>query len=163
MISADVAADVERPFVVGAAVFAVASAGVALIQAITPTSRGWWLVAFFALVGGVSQWLLSAGLVATAGDAGIRAPRRAGTLVTAVLWNGGTLLVAASDLAEIAEGVLLGSAMLLAALFLFGHGLRAVFVAARVTPLSIGYALLLAVLAASVLIGAGLAGALPGQ
>ena len=158
MISAEAAADVERPLVVGAAIFVVASAGVAIFQAIAPMSRGWWLVAFFALVGGVSQWLLGAGLVA-AGDAGTSA-RAPGT---PVLWNGGTLLVAASDLADLPVGVLIGSALLLTALLLFGCRLRAIVIHERVTPLSVGYAALLVVLAASVLIGAGLAAALPGQ
>jgi hypothetical protein len=163
MNCSDGAAGVERPLVIGAAAFLLAAVVVATTQAIAPMDRGWWLVAFFALVGGVSQWLLGAGLVVIARDAGGRARRRAGAPITTVLWNGGTVLVAAADLADLAAVVLTGSAALLAALLLFGRELREVVADGHVTALSVGYAALLVFLTASVIVGAALAGALPGQ
>jgi hypothetical protein len=159
----DATAEVERPLLVGAAAFLVASVAIAFTQAIGPMDRGWWLVAFFGLVGGLSQWLLGAGLVVISRDAGYRDRPSGASPITAVLWNGGAVLVAAADLADVTAGVLIGSAALLAALVLFGRALLEVVGDGRGTALSVAYATLLAFLTASVLVGAGLAGALPGQ
>jgi hypothetical protein len=159
----DATAEVERPLVVGAAAFLVASVAIAITQAIAPMDRGWWLVAFFGLVGGLSQWLLGAGLVVIGRDAGAGDGPYGAAPMTALLWNGGTVLVAAADLADVPAVLLIGSAALLAALLLFGRALLEVVGDGRVTALSVAYAALLAFLTASVLVGAGLAGALPGQ
>jgi hypothetical protein len=157
------AVEADRPLRIGAGIFVLAAVVVAIAQTMAPMDRGWWLVAFFGLVGGLSQWLLGAGLVVVARDAGARAHRGAGAPMTTVLWNGGTVLVAAADLAEVDAVLLLGSAALVGALLLFGRGLREVIAAGHVTALSVGYAALLVFLTVSVLVGAGLAGALPGQ
>jgi hypothetical protein len=159
----DATAEVERPLVVGAAAFLVAAVAVAITQAIAPMDRGWWLVAFFGLVGGASQWLLGAGLVVIPRDAGAGEGPYGAAPITALPWNGGTVLVAAADLADVRAVVLIGSAALLPALLLFGRVLLEVVGDGRVTALSVAYAALLAFLTASVLVGAGLAGALPGQ
>jgi hypothetical protein len=80
-----------------------------------------------------------------------------------VLWNVGTVTVAVADLKEIPGAVLAGSVALYGALVLFGLGLRRVHVTGfhpsrRWTR---GYVVLLIFLAASVVIGTALAGALP--
>jgi hypothetical protein len=68
--------------------------------------------------------------------------------------------VAVADLGEAPDGILAGSVALRGALVLFTIGLRRVTVTARRPPRRClrGYALLLTVLGASVLIGAGLPG-----
>jgi hypothetical protein len=156
-------AEVERPLVVGAAGFLVASAAIAITQAFAPMDRGWWLVAFFGLVGGLSQWLLGVGLVVIPRGADAASRRYSGTPLAALLWNGGTVLVAAADLAKTPAVVSIGSAGLLAALLLFGRAVLGIAGEGRVRALSVAYAALLVFLAESVLVGAGLAGALPGQ
>ena len=96
--------------------------------------------------------------------AAARAPRPSATRAQLVLWNAGTVTVAIADLTEAPAGILAGSAALYGALALFGIELRRVRVTAS-RPSSFwfrGYVLLLVFLGACVVIGAALAGALPG-
>jgi hypothetical protein len=144
-----------RPFAICAATYLLLAVGVAILQSTAPFARGWWLVAYLILVGGLSQLLLAGGLLALAGRSTARPPW-AGVL----LWNAGTVCVAVADLAEKPVGVLAGSAGLYGALALFGTGWRRLEV--RSTWWARGYVLLLGSLAVSVAIGAALAGAVPG-
>jgi hypothetical protein len=155
----------NRRFVICAGAFVVASAAVAVVQATAPFARGWWLVAYLILVGGLSQLLLGSGLIALARRSAARKPGAMATRAELLLWNTGTVTVAVADLGEAPAGVLAGSVALYAALVLFAIGLRRVTITARRPPTRWlrGYALLLIVLGGSVLIGTGLAGALPGQ
>lgn len=159
--SVSAAADGRRRFTIGAGTFLTAAAAIAIVQGIAPIDSGWWLVAFLGLVGGVSQWLLGAGLAGVALRAEALPGRDTCDRVRVALWNLGALVVAVMDLADSAVGVLVGSIVLLTALGLYGRGLREVGGIRHVTVLSAGYVALLAFLMVSVLIGAGLAGALP--
>jgi len=144
---------------------AFVGAAVVVVNANAPVADGWWLVAYLALVGGLSQALLGTGLGAIVAAAGAQQPGQAATWSELALWNTGTLVVAIADLADAPAGVLTGSVLFLIALGVFAGGLRRTIVTARL-PLSlwvVGYALLLVFLAGSVLVGAGLADALPGQ
>jgi hypothetical protein len=154
----------DRGFAICAAVFVGVAAAAAFVQATAPFTRGWWLVAYLILVGGLSQLLLGGGLTALARRSAARAIRPRTTRAQLVLWNVGTVTGAIADLAEVPAGVLTGSLALYGALALFGVGLRHVIVSAD-HPSRIwirGYALLVVFLAACVVIGAALAGALPG-
>jgi hypothetical protein len=151
-----------RAFALPAALFLLAAAGVAAARIATPFDKGWWLVAYLGLVGGVAQLLLGSGLGALAGRAGAREPARRVTLAQFGLWNAGTLTVAVADLVEAPAAVLAGSVLLLVALALFAVELRRI---AR-TPLrgwAAAYVALVVFLAGSVAVGAALAEALPGQ
>src|SRR4051794_26146661 len=110
-----------RAAVICGAAFVVAAAGVSALQSTAPFARGWWLVAYLVLVGGLSQVLLVGGLEALASHAGARMLGGRAANARLVLWDAGTLMVAAMDLAEWQIGVLLGSAALAVALALFGH------------------------------------------
>jgi hypothetical protein len=118
------------------------------------------LVAYLALVGGLAQLLLFAGLVALTSRSGARMPGAAAVRTRAALWNAGTLIVAVMDLVELRAGVVIGGGVLVAALVLFARDLHAVDVAApRLRDRWIaGYALLLVALGCSVAIGVALAG-----
>jgi hypothetical protein len=128
---------------------------VAAMHAIRPVPRGWWLVAFLSLVGGVAQLLLGPGLVALRRRRG--AAPQAGRTAAAelVLWNVGTATVAIADLVPLMGGVLAGSALLLGALVLFAAGLRgAPADGLRRAPGWVGaYVGLLGFMAASVAVG----------
>ena len=154
----------ERGFAICASGFVVVAGAVTLVQATAPFTRGWWLVAYLILVGGLSQLLLGSGLVALARRSAARACGASATRAQLVLWNAGTVTVAIADLTEVPAGVLAGSVALYGALALFGIGLRRVIVTAgRPSRFWIrGYVLLLVFLGACVVIGAALAGALPG-
>jgi hypothetical protein len=151
-------------FAVCASAFVVVAGAVAVVQAAAPFTRGWWLVAYLSLVGGLSQLLLGSGLTALARRSAARACGTRATRAQLVLWNAGTVTVAIADLTEAPAGVFAGSLALYGALALFSVGLHRVIVTAR-RPSTFwirGYALLLVFLAACVVIGAALAGALPG-
>jgi hypothetical protein len=154
----------EHGFAICASAFVVVAGAVAVVQATAPFTRGWWLVAYLILVGGLSQLLLGSGLIALARRSAARASGSSATRAQLVLWNAGTVAVAIADLGEFPAGVLAGSLALYGALALFGIGLRRVSVTAG-RPSRFwfrGYVLLLVFLGACVVIGAGLAGALPG-
>lgn len=145
-----------------ATIFMVAAAALAVARAVTPIDRGWWLVAYLSLVGGVAQLMLGPGLIALARRSGAPAPGGRGAMMTRlVLWNAGALLVAAANLAGAMPGVVAGSAILLVALALFTGDLRAVRAAASDVATWIwwlrGYAFLLVFLAVSVAVGTMLA------
>lgn len=153
-----------RGFTICAAVFLAAAGAVALARAATPFHKGWWLVAYLSLVGGVAQLLLGPGLIALSRKRAAPLPGGRARALRLGLWNVGALAVAVSDLAEAMWGVAGGSLLLLAALALFAADLRPVRalggggmggVGARWWAR--GYALLLVFLAASVAVGMALA------
>jgi hypothetical protein len=155
----------ERAFGWGAMASAGAAGIIAIANAIAPIDHGWWLVAYLALVGGLSQSLLGTGLSALAIRTGARRPAESTTWSQFVLWNTGVVLVAAADLTAVSVGVLVGSVLLLAALGFFAVALRRTS-ATAVAPMPVGvivYGLLIVFLVGSVVVGTGLAEALPGQ
>jgi hypothetical protein len=167
MAPARIARD-RRPaaaFAAFAAAFVVAAAVVAVVHAASPITRGWWLVAYLSLVGGVAQLLLGTGLAALAERLGTRGPGRVASYAQLVLWNVGTVVVAVADLADAATGVLAGSVLLVVALASFALGLRRASTTARrpARPWVAGYVLLVVFLAGSTVVGAVLAEALPGR
>lgn len=108
------------PFTICATLYLGAAAATTALNLNTPFTRGWWLVAYLSLVGGISQLLLGPGLLAIARSAGTAAPDRLLRTNGAqlVLWNLGTIIVAAASMARIPLGVPAGS-LLLTALALF--------------------------------------------
>jgi hypothetical protein len=144
-----------RAFVVCSAAFLAAATVVLAVHVTSPIAQGWWLVAYLSLVGGVAQLLLGPGLIALSAGSGVHAPDRRELVAALVLWNAGTVGVAVSDLARVQAGVIAGSALLLAALWLFARGLRVTRAAAAQSARawSVGYAALLLFLAASVVVG----------
>lgn len=155
----------ERAFATCAAAFILVAAIVAAVRQATPIAHGWWLVAYLSLVGGFSQVLLGPGLNAIVKRADGRGSGKAATGAQLILWNAGTVIVAVAVLADAPAGVLVGSVLLLVALGSFAVSLRHAGSTARrpVRPWILGYALLVGFLGSSVVVGAGLAGALPGQ
>jgi hypothetical protein len=153
-----------RGFAICASAYVVVAAAVAVVQATAPFTRGWWLVAYLILVGGLSQLLLGSGLIALARRSAASAYGAIATRAQLALWNAGTVTVAVADLVEAPPAVLAGSVALYGALTLFGLELRRVIVTARRPSRRCfrAYVLLLLFLAGSVVIGAALAGALPG-
>jgi len=141
-----------------AAAFTVAAAVAAAVRIATPYAHAWWLVAYLALVGGLSQFLLGPGLSAIVRRSKRDAPSRRTSSAQLVLWNVGTALVAIAVLAGTSAGVIAGSVLLLAALGSFALSLRRTGSVTRGWPL--GYLLLVLFLVSSVFTGAGLAGAL---
>ena len=57
------------------AAFLIAGAGVAVLNSVEPFEHGWWVVSFWALVGGVAQALIGAGHRALAPQPGRRVAR----------------------------------------------------------------------------------------
>jgi hypothetical protein len=152
-------------FAAFAAAFVVAAAVVAVVHAATPITRGWWLVAYLSLVGGVAQLLLGTGLAALAERLGARGPAGGASYTQLALWNVGTVVVAVADLEDSATGVLAGSILLVVALASFALGLRRANTTARRPARGwvAGYLVLVVFLAGSVAMGAVLAEALPGR
>ena len=142
-------------FIVGGTAYLLAAAGVAVVHAGSPVTRGWWLVAFLSLVGGLSQLLLGPGLLALARRSGAPAPPRRTAAAELVLWNGGTATIAVADLAPSFAGVLGGSVLLCLALVLFAADLRGVRAGGRrpARRWTWAYGLLLGFLALSVGVG----------
>lgn len=152
-----------REFTGCAAGFVFVALVVAAVHATTPITRGWWLVAYLILVGGLSQLLLGPGLIAIRERIGAHSPSDRAMQAQLVLWNVGTVTVAVADLASTPAGVLAGSLLLLVALGGFFLLIRRVETTAR-RPLPTsthGYKLLIAFLFVSTIIGAALARALP--
>ena len=137
----------------------VAAVVVAIVHATGPIAKGWWLVAYLSLVGGVAQFLLGSGLLAISAWSGGDGPSTRERLGQLALWNIGTVIVAVADVAGSPSTVLLGSAILLAALALFAAGLHRVHTTATRTPaLWVRlYVVLLVFLAVSTAIGSVLA------
>jgi hypothetical protein len=147
-------------FACGGAAFIVAASGVAAWNAIDQVAHGWWLVSFLALVGGLAQLLLGAGDRRLRAQAPARPARRSSAHLF-VVWNIGTLLVPLGVLAEARAAVVVGGVALLAAL----SGLSLVrpgpLFTGRLSGAHAAYLALITFLAASVLIGTGLAWDLP--
>lgn len=144
--------------------FIAAAALAAGLRASTAFEHGWWLVAYFALVGGLAQLLLVTGRASLAARAGPAPPARwRGWEVT--LWNGGTVAVPIGVFSDGDPIVLGGSVLLLAALVLYAAGLhRPASPVPRGAPgWEAAYYALIVFLTGSVCVGAGLAGALPWQ
>jgi len=141
--------------------FTVAAATVAIANTASPFARGWWLVAFLFLVGGVSQ----VGQFRLAARAAADPPPAALLWTQLVLWNAGTVAVAAADMAVEPAAVAAGSVALMVALCLFTAGARRWRAGTRNTAGSreAAYTALVVCLAACVVIGTFLADAVPGQ
>lgn len=118
-------------FVLGGAAYLTAAAAIAAMHTNSPVTRGWWLVAFLSLVGGLSQLLLGPGLLALSRRSGAPAPSQPATGAELVLWNGGTATVAIANMASSFTGVVGGGVLLGLALLLFARDLRTVRSAAR--------------------------------
>lgn len=148
-----------RAFTICAVIFLVAAAALTAVRLTRPIDRGWWLVAYLSLVGGVSQLTLGPGLLALARARQAPAPAGSALVTRLVLWNVGTLLVAAANMVGVMPGVVAGSVILLAALALFTGDLRAVRAAAsNAAPWWLrAYAFLLVFLILSVGVGTVLA------
>jgi hypothetical protein len=147
------------------AAFAACAIAVAVLRSRQPFDHGWWLVAYLFLVGAVSQLGLAWGflkvvLLDSRPTGGSR------TLVADLLaWNLGAVVVPVGVLASRGTVVALGSVVLLATLARLAIQTR--------TPRSPStvpwrawlhaYRALLLFLAGSVVVGTGLAGALPWQ
>jgi hypothetical protein len=151
-------------YTASAAAFLLAAAAVAVGRGVQPFDHGWWLVSYLALVGGVSQLLLGAGRLMLAATPA-SPPGRRTAWAEWTLWNVGTLLVPVGVLADTAEVVAAGSVVLLVALSLFAAASRTP--AAGPAPdhglYLWAYRGLVVFLAGSVVVGAGLAEALPWQ
>jgi len=143
--------------------FVVAAAVVAVANATSPFARGWWLVAYLFLVGGVSQVLLGVGQFRLAARADVDPGPSTLLWAQITLWNTGTLAVAAADMAR--ARVAAGSVVLMAALCLFLASAQRSRRRARGAAgwREASYVALLVFLAASVVVGTFLADALPGQ
>jgi hypothetical protein len=142
-------------FLAAAGSFIVAGGIVAAVDSATPLGHGAWLAAYLVLVGGVSQVTLGPGRVA------LRLPRQPPRVTRAqlVLWNAGGVLVPGGVLASMPGIVTAGSVALLAALALFATGIRSIRRVHRIR--TIGYAILVAGLAVSVVVGSAFADAAP--
>lgn len=147
------------PFTICATLYLGAAAATTALNLNTPFTRGWWLVAYLSLVGGISQLLLGPGLLAIARSAGTAAPARLLHTNSAqlVLWNLGTIIVATASMARFPLGVPAGSLLLLTALALFTTAQHALRKTADSTNINLpwlpAYTALRWFLAASVLVG----------
>lgn len=133
----------------------LAAAVATLIATLDPFDHGAWLVAYLFLVGFLAQVLLDRGQVAVLGG---RSPRPQVGL-QAVLWNAGVVFVPVGVLVEMRIFVVIGGLSLLAALWLFLQTARRAHPAADggSRRQRAGYLTLIAAMAASVLVGTGLA------
>ena len=114
----------HRLFAGPAAVFALAAAAAAVVRSVQPFDHGWWLVAFLALVGGLSQVTLGGGQRALVGcPVPTRPPGRV-LVAELVLWNLGTVVVPVGVFAGAPAVVAVGSVALLTALALFAAATR---------------------------------------
>jgi hypothetical protein len=149
----------DRPvgaFLAAASGLIVGGGAVAAVNSAAPFAHGSWLAAYLVLVGGVSQVVLGAGRLA------LRAPRPtpARLRTQLVLWNLGSLAVPAGVLSDAPTLVTVGSVALLWALALFAA--EAIGVRREVRRRAVVYLAIVVGLAASVVVGSLLAGAVPG-
>lgn len=153
--------DGELSFAAASTAFAAAAVVVAAINAVAPFARGWWLVAYLVLVGGAAQLLLGVGQFVLVHRLGIPPPRRGLRNWQLALWNLGTIVVAAADVARAPVVVACGSISLALALVLFASVLRSARRDAlrRAAGLERGYQAVIAFMAVSVVVGTLLAGA----
>jgi hypothetical protein len=141
--------------------FALAAVAAALVRSRQPFDHGWWLVAYLALVGGLSPVILGVGQF----KLGAAPPRQGLLACELILWNLGAVLVPVGVFAGVPGVVAAGSVLLLAALALFATVTR-VPARPRSTPERFrlhAYRTIVIFLAGSVMVGTGLADALPGQ
>jgi hypothetical protein len=131
----------------------IAGGLVAAVNSAAPFAHGSWLAAYLVLVGGVGQIALGSGAAALAPED--RSARLAPAQL--LLWNVGSIAVPAGVLITQRALVALGSIALLAALAAFAACVRGT----RAGPGRIGYQLLIAALAISVLVGSTLGDAAP--
>lgn len=110
-------------FVPGIA-FLLAAAGVAIYGALGTWPEAHWLALHLAFVGGVSQFVLGAGQFFAGAFLATDPPSRATIRAQLVLWNLGTVLVAAGVPASADALTGTGAAFLVAGLALFLLGLR---------------------------------------
>jgi hypothetical protein len=141
--------------------FLTAAVPAAALSAANPFEHGWWLVAYLTLVGGLSQLLLGPGRTWLKSRAESPQPSEVRLWRELVLWNVGACAVPIGVFTDSSPTILAGSAILLIALTLYAAGLH------RATSKAAGFArayyVLVGFLCASVLVGTGLAGALPWQ
>jgi hypothetical protein len=145
--------------------FLVAAGATALIRAAVPFEHGWWLVAYLALVGGISQVLLGTGAALIRSYTSSAAYGPTWLRSELALWNAGTVAVPLGVFIGRDTPILAGSALLLGALALFAAGLRLSLREASRSGVGWerAYLVVVAFLAGSVLVGASLAEALPWQ
>jgi len=143
-------------FAAVAGVLIIAGGLVAAVNSAAPFPHGSWLSAYLVLVGGVAQLLLGGAPLA------LPAPNRSARLrrTQLGLWNTGGAAVAAGVLADLDALVLVGSAVVVAALACFAVGGGPARSGLR-GPVVL-YRLLIGGLAISVGVGSVLAGAAPG-
>lgn len=156
----------RSPFAVAAETFLLAAAAIAVARSRQPFDHGWWLASYLALVGGLSQLVLGAGRLMLAPDSASESAGGRRFAAELVLWNVGTVLVPVGVLADTTEVVAGGGVLLLIALALFAADSRTPGLAERHRAhQSLVYAYRGAVvfLAGSVVVGTGLAEALPWQ
>lgn len=151
------------PFLIAATILIIAGGLISAINSAAPFDRGSWLAAYLVLVGGVAQVTLAGGRLAIVSKA--PSPREEVRLLA--LWNFGSLAVPLGVLADLGLAIWLGSAALLAGLWLFTRGIDTAGAAARAsrarpgagTGTVIGYLGFAVMLAVSVAIGCLLADA----
>jgi hypothetical protein len=135
--------------------FTLAAVAVALARSQAPFDHGWWLVAYLVLVGGLSQLILGAGQFAL----GTESAGRRALAAELVLWNLGALLVPLGVFAGAPGVVAVASLVLLAALALFAAATSAP--PRDHTFWLYAYRAIVLFLCGSVIVGTGLADALP--
>lgn len=140
---------------------AVATVVATALRLIESYDHGIWLVAYLLLVGTVAQYLLARGQAELAPEA----PHEL-TLFEALLWSIGVITVPLGVFVDVRILVAVGSAALLAALFLFWRTTRPAGTYARRGSdrsgfINAGYTTLLVFMVISVFVGLGLASDVP--
>ena len=140
-------------FVAVGGILVIAGGLVAAVNSAAPFAHGSWLAAYLVLVAGVAQIVLGVAAVALApaGQSARLAPAHL------LFWNVGSIAVPAGVLVTERLLVAVGSISLLAALATFTASVRR----ASPGPRRVGYQLLVAALAISVLVGCTLGDAAP--
>jgi hypothetical protein len=134
---------------VASGLLVVAGGLVAAVNSAAPFAHGSWLAAYLVLVGGVAQALLAIGRDRLPGARPATHRRR----LELLLWNGGTLVVAAGVLVDAPAFVALGSGGLFVALASLG----AATATRPARRWRLAYHGLILALAASVVVGCALA------
>jgi hypothetical protein len=146
------------------ALASLAAASVALAARVAdPFAHGTWLVAYLVLVGFLAQLLLGLGQGALLSAGGLSVPPRRVRLAQTLLWNFGVVAVPVGVLAETRLAVVAGSVSLIAALASLASTTRLRLAGARAHRSGLGwaYAVLLATMMVSTLIGTALAWDIP--
>jgi hypothetical protein len=150
---------ITRPDLAAAALASLVAAAVAFaIGLLDPFDHGAWLVAYLVLVGFAAQLLLGLGQTALLAQS-LPEPSRSVRLTQTFLWNLGVVAVPLGVVAEARLAVVGGSVSLLAALDSFRTSAHLAPTPAPRRPRSLlacGYAVLLAAMAVSTVIGTAL-------